>query len=278
MKFKKTFQSDGPAHVLCRRSVLKLSAGAALLTAAAAPATALAAAESEAPVLPSTSSQGSAGPGLFPGGHLGADSRFGGVLCSDLVLPHINQPENVTELNVAWSREQFLWDALPYFDESLLHTMATDQNYTTNLEVVGLLQWVPGYANGGQDKRVPPWGLGLPWYESANHWGWMAHHLAKSRIPVYDSDGIARAENGRNPVSKWIIGNEPDICHPANPGYSWNSDPATYLSLLRNAWLAIKNASPDLDIIMASLGIVDDLCNVTGDLRTFWHRFLKAMD
>ena len=86
MKFKKTFQSDGPTNVLCRRSVLKLSAGAALLTAAAAPATALVAAESQAPVLPSTSSRGPLVPsfGRFPGGHLGADSRFGGVLCSDL--------------------------------------------------------------------------------------------------------------------------------------------------------------------------------------------------
>jgi hypothetical protein len=207
------------------------------------------------------------------------------VLCSDLVLPHINQPENVTELNVSWSREQFLWDVLPYYDHKFLPSMATDQNYTTNLEVVGLLQWVPGYANGGQDKRVPPWGLGLPWYESGNHWGWMAHHLAKSRIPVYDSDGIARAENGLNPVLKWIIGNEPDICDPAHPGYSWSADAGTYLQLLRTAWHSMRYAGMpalhdgvkhDVEIIFGSLGIVDDNCNVDGDPRSFWHNFLTA--
>ena len=281
-----TDRFDIPADGTSRRSVLKLGAGVGLLAAAAAPATALVAAESEAPVLPSTSSRGGPGPSLFPGGHLGADSRFGGVLCSDLELPHINQPENVTELNVAWTREQFLWDALPNFDNNLLHTMATDQNYTTGLEVAGLIQWVPGYANGGQDKRVPPNGLGLPWYESANHWGWMAHHLAKSRIPAfYDSDGISRTENGLNPVLKWIIGNEPDICDPAHPGYSWSADAATYLTLLRTAWHSMRYAGMpalhdgvkhDVEIIFGSLGIVDDNCNVDGDPRSFWHNFLTA--
>ncbi len=267
--------------VLSRRTALRLTAGASLLAAAAVPATTLAEethpAKQPAPA-PFPSSRVPV-LGEFPGGHLGADRRFGGVLCSDLVLPHINQPENVTQLNVAWTREQFLWDTMSHYDPNLFFRMSTDQNYPTSIEVHGLLQWVAGYANGGQDKRIPPHGMDLPWYDSGNHWGWMAHHLAKSRLPAYeDPDGIPRAADGRNPVSKWIIGNEPDICNPAHPGYSWNSDPATYLSLLRNAWLAIKNASPDLDIIMASLGIVDDLCNVDGDLRTFWHSFLEAMD
>ena len=274
-----TDRSGDPADGVSRRSALKLGAGVGLLAAAALPATALAgedaAPESEAPALPP---ERTAVPGEFPGGHLGADRRFGGVLCSDLVLPEINQPENVTELNVAWTREQFLWDALPYFDESLLYTISTDQNYPTGLEVDGLIQWIAGYANGGQDKRIPPNGLGLPWYESANHWGWMTHHLAKSRLAAYDDpDGIPRTADGRNPVSKWIIGNEPDICSPAHPGYSWNSDAATYLRLLRDAYYAIKNASPDLDVILASLGIVDDICNEDGDLRTFWHKFLAAL-
>ncbi len=173
VKSNMTDQFDDNASAVSRRSALKLGAGVGLLAAAALPATVLAeedvAPESEAPALPP---ERTAVPGEFPGGHLGADRRFGGVLCSDLVLPHINQPENVTELNVAWTREQFLWDALPYFDESPLYTISTDQNYPTGLEVDGLIQWIAGYANGGQDKRIPPNGLGLPWYESANHWGW----------------------------------------------------------------------------------------------------------
>ena len=265
--------------MLGRRTALRLTAGASLLAAAAVPAVTLA--EEMLPVdrpAPTPTPRVPV-PGEFPGGHLGADHRFGGVLCSDLVLPHINQPENVTQLNVAWTREQFLWDTMSHYDPNLFFQMATDQNYPTGIEVNGLLQWVAGYANGGQDKRIPPNGMNLPWYDSSNHWGWMVHHLAKSRLPAYDDpDGIPRAADGRNPVSKWIIGNEPDICNPAHPGYSWNSNPATYLSLLRNAWLAIKNASPDLEVIMASLGIVDDICNVEGDLRTFWHRLLEAMD
>ena len=216
----------------------------------------------------------------FPGGELGPDRRFGGVLTSDLLI--YGELENVTDLNVAWTREQYQWERMSQFDENQFDLTATDRNYRTGLEQVGLAFRTPNYANGGQGNQIPPSGLNLPWNDGNNHWGWFLHHLAKSRMPATSAENqdgtFARAAGDRNPVAHWTIWNEPDICVPTHPGFSWNAEPraAQYLPLLRTGWHAVKNASSDLGVIFGSLGIVDSVCDVDKTGMSFWHDLLEA--
>ena len=94
-----------------------------------------------------------------------------------------------------------------------------------------------------------------------------------------NQDGtFARAAGDRNPVGHWVIWNEPDICVPTHPGFSWNAEPraAQYLPLLRTGWHAVKNASSDLGVIFGSLGIVDSVCDVDKTGMSFWHDLLEA--
>lgn len=217
----------------------------------------------------------------FPGGNLGPDRRFGGVLASDLLI--YGEPENVDDLNVAWTREQFHWDVLPQFDDSKLDLTATDRNYRTALEVVGLAVRTPNYANGNRGNQVPPDGLDLPWNDPNNHWGQFLNSLARSRLPTQTvttkGGDVKRAAGDRNPVAHWIVWNEPDICVHAHPGFSWNHEKraAVYLLLLKTAWHAVKSASLDLGVIFGSLGIVDAVCSGDKTEVYFWNELVKAL-
>lgn len=207
-----------------------------------------------------------AGGSLAPGAARGAaptfdptaDGRFGGIQVSDLGAAGLR---NAADLGLSWTRELYLWNQLTEgLDVRRIPLTSTDQHLPANaLTIVGLLQWTPPYANGGQDKRVPPSGLGLPWDHPANAWGQYAY-------------AVARARAGR--VDRWIIWNEPDICRPDMPGYAWAGSVQDYYNLLKTAYQAIKAANPGATVIFGSLGIVDTACQTDHTETTFFNRWL----
>ncbi len=196
------------------------------------------------------------GPPLFD---RSPDGRFGGIQVSDLGAQGL---ANASDLGIGWTRELYLWVQLADgLDVKRIPVTTTDQHLPQgSIEIVGLLQWTPPYANGGQDKTVPPNGLTLPWNHPANAWGQYAYAVAKARA-------------GR--VNRWLIWNEPDICQPGMAGHNWAGSVQDYYNLLKVAYQAIKAGNPNAVVIFGSIGIVDSLCQSDKTETSFFNQWLQ---
>lgn len=184
------------------------------------------------------------------------DERFGGVQVSDVGVPVAQ------DLSLAWTRELYLWDALPNYNPALFNSISTDQHLGPGLREIGLLIFFSSYANGGQEKYVPSRGLELPWNHPNNLFGQFA-------------SGLAAAKRGK--VDSWILYNEQDICDASQPGFSWNSPDRVrdYYNYLKTGYQAIKAGNPASTVLFGSLGIVDASCQTDGTEMSFWNQWLS---
>ncbi|MBV9120101.1 MAG: hypothetical protein JOZ39_05290 [Chloroflexi bacterium] len=176
------------------------------------------------------------------------DGRFGGIQVSDVGTGVAK------DLGLGWTREQFLFNAMPSYDPSKLASISTDQHLGPGLREVGLINFFAPYCNGGQDKRVPC---------TADAWGQFA-------------GGLAKARQGK--VNDWVLYNEQDICSPDMAGFSWNSANRAqdYFSYLKTGYQAIKGANPGANVIYGSLGVVNSACQTDNSEMTFWNQWLAA--
>jgi hypothetical protein len=161
------------------------------------------------------------------------------------------------DLGLSWSREIFYWSSLNSLSD-VGNIQYTSRYFKTPLSTVGLIQFTPAYAGGGNGLR-PPQGIRLPWRDPDNHFGQFAYRLA---------------QNMAGTVDHWIVWNEPDICEPYMYGYSWAGTPEDYYYFLKTGYQAIKAGNPKATVIFASLGIVDGPCQTDGTDTTFFNRWL----
>ncbi len=184
------------------------------------------------------------------------DPRFGGVQVSDVGVPVAH------DLGLNWTRELYLWDALPAYDPGLFNSISTDQHLGPGIGEVGLLMFTSPYANGGQSKLVPPSGLDLPWNDPGNRFGQFA-------------GGLAGAKKGQ--VDTWLLYNEQDICSSNQPGFSWDSPNRVrdFYNYMKTGYQAIKAANPGATVLFGSLSLVDVSCQTDGTEMSFWNQWLK---
>ena len=231
---------------MIRNALLKRLIAAGLLAMTLLPAAVAPAAAAPPPQVASN----------FPGYNPTPDGRFGGIQVSDVPM------QNAIDLGLGWTREQYLFNALPSLDASRFRTISTDQNMPSGtVREVGLFNFFASYCNGGQDKAVPCGGLDQPWNSPANSFGQFAYALAK-------------AKQGK--VDTWIMYNEPDICSPDQFGYAWNSPNRVqdYYNYLKTGYQAVKAGNPGATVVFASLGITNAACQTNGDELTFWNQWL----
>ena len=188
----------------------------------------------------------------WPGG-VAADLRFGTAQVSEVS----DGNARAADLGLSWTRELFYWSSLNAPGD-VGNIQYTSRYYQTPLSVVGLIEFTPAYAGGGNGLQ-PPRGIRLPWNDPGNHFGQFARRLA---------------QNMAGTVDQWIIWNEPDICQPTMHGYSWAGTPEDYYYFLKTGYLAIKAGNPRATVIFASLGIVDGPCHTDGTDTTFFNRWL----
>ena len=174
------------------------------------------------------------------------DGRFGGIQVSDVGVPVAK------DLGLSWTRELYLWDALPSFDPSRFNSISTDQHLGPGLQEVGLIQFFGHYCNGGQDKTVPCDPAAFAQFAGA----------------------LAKAKQGK--VDTWLLYNEQDICSPDMAGFSWSSPNRAqdYYNYLKAGYKAIKAASPGATVLFGSLSLTDSKCQNNGDELTFWKQWL----
>ncbi len=128
------------------------------------------------------------------------------------------------------------WNADFYFPNDLL-----DQQLNAGVQVVGLLQFTPGWAqaNPGAGERSLPKNVGLAYNDPNNYWGAYTRRLASHYA-------------GR--INHWVIWNEPEIRPTdAGAGSAWTFDggPDEYAQLLRVAYMNIKEANPNAQVVFA---------------------------
>lgn len=222
----------------------------------------------------------------------GIDGGFGCTLASE--TGPASGVAHMDSLGLSWSREQFLWNTLRGYRPADLPTIATDRNFRVAKEIVGLLQFTPTYAGGGDEapaKYNPPQGLDLPFSHSQNYFGQFVRGLVESRKPL--PEGLTAS--GLNPISRWIPWNEPDICLPRMPGYAWGGEAhARWVSrtngagpalpgeideaerrrrlyrLVQVAYDAMIAANPAARLIFPSLSLVDTSCDDSDRQMEFW--------
>jgi len=159
----------------------------------------------------------------------GADSFFG-------IAEAYRQPQLAGEAGVRWERVLFFWNTIQPNNagEWLPNSEISDEQIEAEVEggreLVGVIGNPPGWAtrNGSVPKN-----LELPVDDEKNYWA-----------------GFVRALAGRyaGKIDHWIIWNEPDI-DPGNPGSTWAGTEREYYLLLKNAYLAARQANPRAKII-----------------------------
>ena len=237
----------------------------------------------------------------LPGTAKGVDTGFGCTLASEqgvaAGIDHMNR------LGLWWDREQFIWSSLDAYSDAALPTIATDRNFRVSREVVGLLQFTPAYAGGGVSEPAkfnPPSGLELPADDPLNHFGRFVRGMVESRRPLEEDS--ASSASGRNPISRWVPANEPDICRPRMPGYAWGGEPhkrwvdrtdgsgpaaaneiddaereRLLYRLVQVAYDAMIAADPGARLIFPSLSVVDRSCDATPRQMQFWDGWVSFL-
>jgi hypothetical protein len=184
----------------------------------------------------------------LPGYDPTPDGRFGGIQVSDVGV------QTAKDLGLSWTRELYLFDALPSLDPSRFNSISTDQHLPSGsgLRDVGLLHFFAGYCNGGQDKTVPCDPAAFGQFAGA----------------------LAKAKQGK--VDTWVMYNEEDICGSEQPGYAWSSPNRAqdYYNYLKAGYKAIKSANPGATVVFGSLSITDPSCQNKSDELTFWNQWV----
>jgi hypothetical protein len=61
------------------------------------------------------------------------------------------------------------------------------------------------------------------------------------------------AQQYRGRIGHWVIWNEPDVWQEGHPGRTWEGSEADYATLLKTAYLAIKDVDPSMEVHLAGL-------------------------
>ncbi len=147
------------------------------------------------------------------------------------------------EAGVSWERVIFRWDQYQpksasdwkgnqWFSESDLQLELAEGR-----QVVGIVLGTPRWLTG-DDPKVPPPNLNLPFDHPDNYWGQFMRKLAAQY-------------QGR--IDNWIIWNEPDIWNNSTGLQQWSGDVESYYQLVKVAYQAVKSVNPNGRIILAGL-------------------------
>ena len=137
---------------------------------------------------------------------------------------------------VGWVRVDLGWisfqskgpDAVSSYHTALFDRVVDAAN-ARGIKVLGMIWATPGWANGGQDRSVPPTNFD----DYARFAGWMADHY-------------------RGRVAAWEIWNEP------NHSSFWaGKDPVKYGALVKAAYPAIKAADPNALVVAGATSLND---------------------
>ena len=152
------------------------------------------------------------------------------------------------QLSLGWDRIMFSWPGIQpggpndwnadnYFGQDNLN-----RDLSRGLDVVGLLQFTPGWAaqNAGDGQRSIPKNLSAPANSPDNYWARFAGKIASHY-------------KGR--IDRWVIWNEPEF-KPGDKGagqsYTWMGSDAEYYMLLKRAYQAIKAANPNATVVFGA--------------------------
>ena len=157
------------------------------------------------------------------------DPRFG------IVEAFVN-PAAATEAGAGYSRILLRWDVIQPDSPSdwkpaNVPDPLIDAEVAAGREVAAILIGTPGWARtgGGVDSRAVP---------DMDAWRAFVRRMAQQY-------------QGR--IRHWIIWNEPDVWMHDHPGSTWLGSDADYLTLLKTAYVAIKEVDPALQVHAAGL-------------------------
>lgn len=156
-------------------------------------------------------------------------------------------PDVVCELNPGWERIIFDWAQHQPTSPDDWHTLNVDDRWLAaahdcNREVVAIVKHTPDWATSGLPGAGVPRGLYLPVDDPQNLWA----NFMRRAADYYAPRGVKR----------FIIWNEPDISRETY-GYEFEGSLDDYFQLLKVAYLAVKSANPNAEILLAG--------------TTYWH-------
>ncbi|MCH8230075.1 MAG: TetR family transcriptional regulator C-terminal domain-containing protein, partial [Chloroflexi bacterium] len=217
----------------------------------------------------------------LPGFKKGPDQCLGCAQASDEGIAGI---QHMNDLGCSFTRELFLWNGMQGgWDPDQLPKIATDRNFRTTKEVIGLVQFTPHYAGGaltGNDRFNVPNGLKHAPWDPRNTWGQALHGVVGSRLPSeqeygsfptaslifsnqtlpyeppsFDWHSVAPIprDAALNPVNRWIIGNEWDICQEDMPGFSFRGSREDAYRMCAVAYQAAKAANPNCEMLFPAV-------------------------
>ncbi|HEX2922574.1 MAG TPA: hypothetical protein VHS28_00925, partial [Chloroflexota bacterium] len=143
--------------------------------------------------------------------------------------------DNSTQLSLSWDRVIFSWPAIQpngpkdWNADNYLGPDNIARDRSRGLDVVGLLQFTPGWAaqNPGDGQRSVPKNLSAPANSPDNYWAQFAGRMAAHY-------------KGR--IDRWVIWNEPEF-RPGDKGagqsYTWLGSDQDYYMLLKRGYQAI---------------------------------------
>ena len=225
----------------------------------------------------------------LPGVKKGADPCLGCAQGSDEGIAGI---QHMNDLGCSFSRELFLWNGMDgRWDPSQLSKIATDRNFRTTKEIIGLFQFTPSYAGGassGNGRFNVPNGLQHAPWDPRNTWGQAWHGVVGSRLPseqeyasfptasqifsnqttLYEppstdwhSVPLIPRDTGLNAVNRWIMGNEWDICQEDMPGFAFRGTRDDAYRMCAVAYQAAKAANPNCELLFPAVSLVDTRCD-----------------
>lgn len=156
-------------------------------------------------------------------------------------------PDVVCELNPGWERIIFDWAQHQPSGPDDWHTLNVDDRWLAaardcNREVVAVIKHTPDWATDGLPGAGVPRGLYLPVDDPQNLWA----NFMRRAADYYAPRGVKR----------FIIWNEPDISRETY-GYEFEGSLDDYFQLLKVAYLAVRSANPEAEILLAG--------------TTYWH-------
>ncbi|MCO6449949.1 MAG: hypothetical protein J5I90_04080 [Caldilineales bacterium] len=156
------------------------------------------------------------------------DLRFG------IVESFVN-PAAASEAGAGFTRIVLYWDVIqPTGPDDWMPANVPDPLIQAEVdagrEVTAILISTPAWASAsGGDARSMP---------DMNHWRAFVGRMAAQY---------------RGRIDHWIIWNEPDVFLPGHPGHNWNGSVEDYYLLLKNAYQAIKEVDPEIQVGIAGL-------------------------
>jgi hypothetical protein len=185
-----------------------------------------------------------------------------GVQVNDTGAPRLGMVEGfrseaVNELGVTWERLVFAWDGIQphgpaeFRADLYFPPEALQRELSTGREIVGLLQFTPGWAarDPQHGTRSVPKNLNLPAHDPNNYLAAYAGRMAA---------------HYRGRINSWVIWNEPEF-RPGDSGggdsYSWMGSDQEYYLLLKRAYQAIKAANPEARVVFGATSYWVDVMN-----------------